>query len=46
VYQQLVKLPAGTSLLPLNQLATLPAGLYLVHLTVAGSSQHLKVVKQ
>jgi hypothetical protein len=46
VHKQPLNLPAGSSQLELRELAGLPAGVYLLHLTLDGKPLHLKVVKE
>ncbi|GAB3844294.1 hypothetical protein GCM10028822_01430 [Hymenobacter terrigena] len=46
VHSEAVKLAAGTTLLELTQLDSLPAGVYLLHVALPGQAQQLKIVKE
>jgi hypothetical protein len=46
VLTQHLALPAGQSQVTLNDLERLPVGMYLLHLTLDGQAQHVKVVKK
>ncbi|MDO7873392.1 BNR-repeat neuraminidase N-terminal domain-containing protein [Hymenobacter sp. ASUV-10] len=46
ILTQTLALPAGQSQVTINDLERLPVGMYLLHLTLDGQLQHVKVVKK
>ncbi|MBH8569922.1 fibronectin type III domain-containing protein [Microvirga sp. STS02] len=46
VLKQLVEVPAGLAKLPIINLSSLPRGMYVLHITLDGKAQHLKLVKE